>query len=194
VPGPRQTRHRRAARKAPSLPLTVSERNDNLTTFAGGHDELWRLHAACADLETDAFFPERGQNLAAAAAKRVCSTCPVARDCLIAALAEGEEFGIWGGAGEPARRRLRRLQAECPHPDRAVVPGCRCRFCTAVATHFRRLRRMVTAEGPEVSYGPGATHGKASTYGRGCRCDDCRLAKYEQMTAAKKRAAGGGAA
>lgn len=73
----------------------------------------WRRTAACQGVPTGLFFPERGptQPIWVAAAKAVCSTCPVQRDCLEAAMSEPR--GIWGGLTASERRRLRcQIEAE----------------------------------------------------------------------------------
>lgn len=66
----------------------------------------WHDHAACAGVDPDLFFPSRGASTREA--KAVCAGCPVRSDCLEAAMAGGEKFGIWGGMSERERRRLRR--------------------------------------------------------------------------------------
>ncbi|MGH9194816.1 MAG: WhiB family transcriptional regulator, partial [Acidimicrobiia bacterium] len=40
----------------------------------------------------------------------VCTQCPVALECLRYALANREQFGIWGGTSERERRKLRKLE------------------------------------------------------------------------------------
>jgi WhiB family redox-sensing transcriptional regulator len=45
--------------------------------------------------QNDLFFSERPQELAAAQA--ICHGCPVRVDCLRLALANGLEWGVWGG-------------------------------------------------------------------------------------------------
>lgn len=155
-----------------------------------GHDELWVRHAACASVPVDGepFFPRPGDD--GGAARAVCRACPVVIDCLLYALDNHEEHGIWGGASEVTRRPLARLRRE----HAGVVPGCRCAFCVAVVEHLRRLdddlARGRSSRGPVVSFGPGATHGRASTYGRGCRCAECREAKVEQLRRAAERRRG----
>lgn len=69
----------------------------------------WQASAACAGVDPDLFFPERGESTAAA--KAVCRICPVRLVCLEHALAEGERQGVWGGMSERERRRLRRHRA-----------------------------------------------------------------------------------
>lgn len=66
----------------------------------------WHEHARCRGVGPEIFFPTRGEDLAAA--KLYCAACPVRRDCLEQALIDGEKYGVWGGQGERARRRMRR--------------------------------------------------------------------------------------
>lgn len=67
--------------------------------------EPWQMRALCAQADYEAFFPEKGGS--ARDAKKVCARCPVRKDCLDAALSNGESFGIWGGYTEHERRKLR---------------------------------------------------------------------------------------
>ena len=68
-------------------------------------DDSWRVDALCAETDPEAFFPEQGGSTREA--KRVCGGCAVRTECLEAALANDERFGIWGGLSERERRRLR---------------------------------------------------------------------------------------
>ena len=73
----------------------------------------WRTRAACRGMDTDMFFPERGDGAAVDAAKAVCGTCPVAADCLDEAinLPDGwGAFGIWGGTSGRQRRIMVRTE------------------------------------------------------------------------------------
>jgi hypothetical protein len=79
----------------------------------------WRLDAACAAVDPELFFPERGDP--APAAKQICADCPVKADCLSFALAIGEPQGIWGGLSPRQRRPLRRIPMEIVPP--ATAPG-----------------------------------------------------------------------
>ena len=69
----------------------------------------WQDLANCLGVDPDLFFPERGASTREA--KEVCRGCVVKDDCLEAALANGEKFGIWGGMSERERRRIRRARA-----------------------------------------------------------------------------------
>ena len=70
----------------------------------------WQADAACRGLDTDSFFlPDavRGKTKRnmEAAAKAVCSACPVAAMCLQQALLNEEAYGVWGGK-TPEEREL----------------------------------------------------------------------------------------
>ncbi|MGI9021914.1 MAG: WhiB family transcriptional regulator [Acidimicrobiales bacterium] len=69
----------------------------------------WRDEAACRDADTAVFFPLSDDE--AGRAKAICATCPVREPCLLFALANREEQGVWGGLTESERRRLRRRRA-----------------------------------------------------------------------------------
>ena len=66
----------------------------------------WQADALCAQTDPEAFFPEKGGSTREA--KRICSSCEVASECLDYALANDERFGIWGGLSERERRKLRK--------------------------------------------------------------------------------------
>jgi len=72
-----------------------------------GMDMEWRRRASCRGLDTDAFFPGRGESLAAL--KSYCKFCPVVKPCLEYAFRSMEKFGIWGGTSEKERRKVRSL-------------------------------------------------------------------------------------
>jgi WhiB family redox-sensing transcriptional regulator len=67
----------------------------------------WQAMARCVEADPEIFFPERGGS--SKAARAVCSECTVRQECLLYALANREQFGIWGGTSERERRRLRRM-------------------------------------------------------------------------------------
>lgn len=69
----------------------------------------WMSEAACQGVDSDLFFPERGD--AVSGAKAVCRRCPVREDCLEHALVNHEHHGIWGGTSERERKRIRRIRA-----------------------------------------------------------------------------------
>lgn len=69
----------------------------------------WQGAAACAEVDPEIFFPERGGS--SKAARTVCAQCSVRAQCLEYALNNKEQFGIWGGTSERERRRLRKERA-----------------------------------------------------------------------------------
>ena len=71
----------------------------------------WRAQAACRDTDPDLFFPVGSTGPAVEqieAAKAVCRRCPVQATCLEFALSTNQEAGVWGGASEEERRKLRK--------------------------------------------------------------------------------------
>ena len=81
-------------------------------------DFIKHVTPPCSETDPDLFFPmDSGDPLYArntkanyvnlAGAKSICKGCPVATKCLIYALEEGIEHGVWGGLTPPERQRLR---------------------------------------------------------------------------------------
>jgi WhiB family redox-sensing transcriptional regulator len=77
----------------------------------------WVELGACrtSELGPDAWFPGVGESRSALtrAAKQTCRReCPVAVECLLHALGEGERHGIWGGMTTRQRDRFAREARE----------------------------------------------------------------------------------
>lgn len=70
----------------------------------------WRSRAACRTQPTWLFFPARGDHTTLAAAKRVCSYCPVRSECLEASIDEPD--GVFGGTSAKERRNLRKVRSQ----------------------------------------------------------------------------------
>lgn len=66
----------------------------------------WVLRAACRGQDVELFYSS--DPLQVRAAVRICSGCPVRRECFEDAIDRGEPFGVWGGLKESRRRRLSR--------------------------------------------------------------------------------------
>ncbi len=66
----------------------------------------WQRYGACADVDTEVFFPERGGD-GGAEAKAICAGCPVLRRCLNYALADPHLHGVWGATTGQERKRMR---------------------------------------------------------------------------------------
>jgi WhiB family redox-sensing transcriptional regulator len=80
----------------------------------------WQLHGSCRDADPRLFFHPEGERGPArrerdAAARAICSSCPVLEQCRTHALAVREPYGVWGGLTEDDREahyaaeRARRL-------------------------------------------------------------------------------------
>ena len=67
---------------------------------------VWMKEARCAEVDTEMFFPDKGDMTSANAARRVCNGCEVKQQCLEYALDNREIYGIWGGTNERDRRPL----------------------------------------------------------------------------------------
>lgn len=81
-----------------------------MTALFGEQEESdWRDDALCAEVDGDAFFPEKGGSTQTP--KAVCARCPVRAECLDYALENREPHGVWGGLGENERRALVRTAA-----------------------------------------------------------------------------------
>lgn len=78
----------------------------------------WQGLARCVEVDPEIFFPERGGS--SKAARAVCNDCAVKQQCLLYALTNREQFGIWGGTSERERRRLRKLN---PYRNNVTVAG-----------------------------------------------------------------------
>lgn len=69
----------------------------------------WMTEALCRQVDAgDLFFPDKGQPVKPG--KRVCAACPVRAQCLAYALEQDCRGGIWGGASDTERRRMRRAR------------------------------------------------------------------------------------
>lgn len=89
--------------------MSVSVWSDHDGDFLPSLDiPAWQQRAACRGSDPELFFPDRGED--ADPAKKICADCPVRQECLEAALARGERFGIWGGMSERERRKIRRTR------------------------------------------------------------------------------------
>lgn len=83
--------------------------------FDGDRVPEWHRAAACAGLDTDAFFPAAGADAAlqVQAAKRVCRGCPVRAACLADVMSweqPSRRHGVAGGLSPAERHRLHRAQ------------------------------------------------------------------------------------
>ena len=80
-----------------------------LAPLQGERRLAWIAKALCRGADPDELF------VTGAAQKRaavICRQCPVVTQCLIEALDNQVEFGIWGGMTERQRRKLVRQHPE----------------------------------------------------------------------------------
>jgi hypothetical protein len=62
----------------------------------------WQKDAMCAQTDPEAFFPEKGDS--SLKAKKLCLLgCEAIQQCLIYALDNKEQFGVWGGHSKVER-------------------------------------------------------------------------------------------
>lgn len=107
----------------------------------------WTCDAACLGwTDLDWIDPEPDQ---AQLCRVICAGCPVRAQCLTAALASGEPWGIWGGQ-DPAQRADIAEASGFPVPTvvpchgvhaRYVHHHCRCAACRRSHAAYERQRR-----------------------------------------------------
>lgn len=73
----------------------------------------WHLDARCAGESEAIFFGSSDPEVRPTytlgmikQARKLCSACPVARECLKAALMNKEEYGVWAGSTRKQRRKM----------------------------------------------------------------------------------------
>ena len=69
----------------------------------------WRSMAACLGMPVDRFFLIKGES--SREAKKVCSTCPVSKECLDEAVKINpiyDTYGIFGGKSSKERNKIRK--------------------------------------------------------------------------------------
>jgi hypothetical protein len=90
-------------------------------------EEPWRVEALCRDGSAslvELFFSEQLDDIAAA--KQFCRACPVRVECLDAALARREPWGVWGGElfanGKVLAQKRKRGRPPKVRPAEAELP------------------------------------------------------------------------
>lgn len=76
--------------------------------------ELWRERAACRGVDPNVFVPNEGRGGMTGrntynSARVYCKRCEVVNECLLFAVTENMEFGMFGGL-TPRERRVHRRQ------------------------------------------------------------------------------------
>lgn len=82
--------------------------------------KTWEERARCLGSDTEMFFAQSA--VEERAAKKVCSRCPVAQECLEYALTNDLRFGVWGGLNRNQRSRVatKRAAARAAQGDQAA--------------------------------------------------------------------------
>ena len=93
----------------------------------------WMTDGVCAQVDPELWFPEKGGSTREA--KQLCARCPVHPECLAYALANDERFGVWGGASERDRRRMKRTPSK-PQGAPVRVPDPRTGVIRQLATRL----------------------------------------------------------
>ncbi|MEU6709653.1 WhiB family transcriptional regulator [Streptomyces wuyuanensis] len=65
----------------------------------------WQEEAVCRTVDPEGLFAEAAEQRRIVA---LCASCPVQTECLVEALDNRIEFGVWGGMTERDRRALHR--------------------------------------------------------------------------------------
>lgn len=76
-------------------------------------NENWYMESACLGKGSEMFFADTGNKREClkkeAAAKNLCRQCPVAAECLLFAMQNGEIYGIWGSFSPKERSTIKTL-------------------------------------------------------------------------------------
>lgn len=67
-------------------------------------EESWMTAAKCIEKDVNFFYSDNGGGTNTA--KKFCGDCAVKAECLEYALANRENFGVWGGESERGRRKI----------------------------------------------------------------------------------------
>lgn len=87
------------------------EKNAAHVVYSNDPEHLpWESYAMCAQIDPELHFPKKRNP--ATAAKKVCAICEVRLDCLEYALANDEQFGIWGGLSRKEREKVKKEREE----------------------------------------------------------------------------------
>lgn len=76
-----------------------------------GYRPDWHYEAKCFSTGFDNFFDTEGVTFTSSIAtvargRKVCATCPVFTQCLMASLLNREEFGVWAGLSGRQRKKV----------------------------------------------------------------------------------------
>ncbi len=72
----------------------------------------WQELSLCRQVDNEIFFAEKGGSTKEA--KKICLRCEVRENCLQYAIDGDQHFGVWGGASERERRRMKQKHSRIP--------------------------------------------------------------------------------
>lgn len=152
----------------------------------------WMADGVCQGADQDVWFPGRGESFVEAV--EACGRCPVARECLDYAIAEGIDVGVFGGLTPGQRRREVELRAEgttLEEHERARAAQLQDDHEEAGADDQQDESPKPDPEANGHEPCPTGYHDEPcrACYSHGCRCDGCREANatYEAERRAEDR-------
>jgi hypothetical protein len=141
----------------------------------------WGTAAACKDEPVKVFFPEGIGRGLYDSARVICARCPVAQECLDAAMAaEGYgtkvRHGMYGGLN-PKERYALRAPLVCEVCEREFHAKRARAWCSEPCRKIRDARYMRDYQRSQRNNGrpnPIAQHGSITMAKSGCTCPACR--------------------
>jgi WhiB family redox-sensing transcriptional regulator len=107
------SRHRFRTASELIRPVEVVDRMAEISRLPGPVADIWewQLQGSCRDADPRLFFHPEGERGPArrerdAAARDICSSCPVLQQCRSHALTVREPYGVWGGLTEDDREAI----------------------------------------------------------------------------------------
>lgn len=87
-----------------AAPITPGRRPLGSARSPGGRPATDWSQAACRDMDTEVFFPDRSEDTLTV--KAVCWDCPIRTPCLETAVGWSDMHGIWAGTTRMDRREI----------------------------------------------------------------------------------------
>lgn len=86
------------------------------------HYDDWVTEAACNIDDSDKYFVAKTESTAEP--KKICSTCPVRKECLSFALVNNLKYGVWGGMSYHERKAIPQFMKDdlIAQYDTAMIP------------------------------------------------------------------------
>jgi WhiB family transcriptional regulator, redox-sensing transcriptional regulator len=107
------SRHRFRTASELIRPREVVDKVAEISRLPGPVADIWewQLQGSCRDADPRLFFHPEGERGPArrerdAAARDICSSCPVLQQCRSHALTVREPYGVWGGLTEDDREAI----------------------------------------------------------------------------------------